>query len=224
MHGLMQKLGRIIRIAAERQDYFLVLAGLVFLGRGDGPVELRTEAQRGRNEFERCVGGPGTGGAGGECGEDTADGQAFYEAGNKAAGGWSECIAGEEIDAKTDGSRFLALCGIGFGEPVLFGQYTDALLEHAASEHCAVDLQQLVVGDEREAVMRRLRGLVDGDSGSCNRHRLEGPKRGFCDCKRLGESSLGRNCGNATGRFNGLKKSRWRAIAIAARWPATPSY
>src|ERR1039457_4974536 len=105
MHGLMQKVGRSIRITAERQDDLLVLASLVFPGRGDGPVELCAEAQRGRNEFERCVGDPGTGGAGGECGEDTADGQAFYEAGNKAAGGWSECIAGGEMDAQNDGSR-----------------------------------------------------------------------------------------------------------------------
>ena len=65
-------------------------------------------------------------------------------------------VVGEQVDRDAHRRRLLAHGSVVVaGELALLEEDTRALLQHAALEHGRVELQQLVIRDEREAVVVR---------------------------------------------------------------------
>jgi hypothetical protein len=57
---------------------------------------------------------------------------------------------------------------------ILFGEGADALLDHPALEHRGVELEELLIGDQRESVVRR-RFDRGGAMLACCLHQLKEP-------------------------------------------------
>lgn len=132
--------------AREGYDDFVVLACFIGFGGGEGKVEERARL-RGDSVWA------------GEGFEELIERHSIEKAGDDAAGRGGDGVFRDQVDQYAYGGGFAATVGVVEAGGVDFAVEDadalgpDAVVKHAAFEHGCVELEELLIGDKREAVL-----------------------------------------------------------------------